>query len=204
MKQRIEHKVALNSVKAPRAIGPYSQAVRVGDHVFAAGQAGLDQATGVLVLGGAAEQTRKAMENLKAVLESGGLTMADVVKTTVYLVRMTDFAAMNEVYETYFSEPYPARTTVQVAGLPKNALVEIELVAIAAGSKAAGKKAPARPAASKAAAVKGSSAKAKIPEKSSGSVKKEAPAKKTVSAGKAGPAKKTGSAGKAGGSRGGK
>jgi 2-iminobutanoate/2-iminopropanoate deaminase len=122
-------KQALSSPDAPRAIGPYSQAVRVGQLLFASGQIPIDPATGVIVGGDFAAQTRRVLDNLGAVLDAAHLTFADVVKTTVFLADMNDFAAMNEVYGTYFAEPYPARATVQVARLPKDARVEIDLVA---------------------------------------------------------------------------
>jgi 2-iminobutanoate/2-iminopropanoate deaminase len=122
-------KQALSSPNAPRAIGPYSQAVRVGQLLFASGQIPIDPATGVIVGGDVAAQTRRVLDNLGAVLDAAHLTFADVVKTTVFLADMNDFAAMNEVYGTYFAEPYPARATVQVARLPKDARVEIDLVA---------------------------------------------------------------------------
>lgn len=121
-------KVIISSQHAPAAIGPYSQAVRVGPFVFTAGQIGLDPATGQLVSGGIRAETERVLENLKAVLEAAGLSLADVVKTTVYLRDLNDFAAMNEVYARYFGEQPPARTTVQ-ATLPRGAAVEIEAVA---------------------------------------------------------------------------
>ncbi len=114
---------------APAAIGPYSQAVRAGDFVFAAGQIGLDPATGRLVEGGVAEQTRQALRNLQAVLEAAGASLQQVVKTTVFLQDMNDFAAMNAVYATFFPSEPPARAAVQAAALPKGALVEIEAIA---------------------------------------------------------------------------
>ncbi|MGA9070235.1 MAG: RidA family protein [Terracidiphilus sp.] len=119
--------------KAPAAIGPYSQAVRVGNLLFTAGQIGVDPATQQVVTGGITEQTRRVFENLKAILEEGGTSLANVVKTTVFLKNMNDFAAMNAVYGGYFAlqedSPLPARSTVEVARLPKDVLVEIELVA---------------------------------------------------------------------------
>lgn len=119
---------------APAAIGPYSQGVRVGNLLFTAGQIALDPATQQLVAGGITEQTRRAFENLKSILEEGGSSLERVVKTTVFLKSMDDFAAMNAVYSTYLGkadgedEP-PARTTVEVSRLPRNALVEIEAIA---------------------------------------------------------------------------
>ena len=125
-------KTAISTKEAPAAIGPYSQAVRVGDTLFASGQVALDPATGQLVAGGIAEQTTRVLENVKAVLAKAGLDMVHVVKTTVFLKSMSDFAAMNEVYGRYFAAEDvipPARSTVEVARLPKDALVEIELIA---------------------------------------------------------------------------
>lgn len=127
-------KTAISTKQAPAAIGPYSQAVRVGDTLFASGQVALDPATGQLVQGGIAEQTVRALENVKAVLTEAGLTLANVVKTTVFLKSMGDFVAMNEVYAKYLAPEGvvpPARSTVAVAALPKDALVEIEVIAIA-------------------------------------------------------------------------
>jgi 2-iminobutanoate/2-iminopropanoate deaminase len=122
-------KQAISSPGAPKAIGPYSQAVRAGQLLFLSGQVPLDPATGQMVDGGIAEQTRRVFENLGAVLAAGGRSFADVVRTTVFLADMNDFAAMNEVYGQFFKEPYPARATVQVARLPKDARVEIDLIA---------------------------------------------------------------------------
>ena len=118
--------------EAPAAIGPYSQGVRVGNLVFTAGQVGVDPATQLVVAGGITEQTTRAFENLRAILEAGGSSLAQVVKATVFLKNMNDFAAMNAVYASYFEQedaPLPARSTVEVARLPKDVLVEIELVA---------------------------------------------------------------------------
>ncbi|MBR4240376.1 MAG: RidA family protein [Prevotella sp.] len=117
--------------KAPAAIGPYSQAIRVGNLVFASGQIPIDPATGVFVPGGIKEQTRQSLTNVKTILEAAGLTMANVVKTTVFMADMNDFADMNGVYAEFFKEPYPARSAVAVKALPKGALVEIEVVAAA-------------------------------------------------------------------------
>lgn len=114
---------------APKAIGPYSQAVWAGDYLFCAGQIPLDPATGNLVAGGIAEQTARVLENIGGLLRSQGLGFGNVVKTTVFLRDMNQFAAMNEVYSRYFTKDFPARLTVQVARLPKDALVEIEGVA---------------------------------------------------------------------------
>ena len=117
---------------APAAIGPYAQGVRVGDLIFTAGQGGLDPVTGQVVVGGIRQQTERTIENLKAVLEAGGSSLAQVVKATVYLQDMNDFAHMNAIYATYFAtdgETLPARTTVEVARLPRDLLVEIEVIA---------------------------------------------------------------------------
>jgi 2-iminobutanoate/2-iminopropanoate deaminase len=122
-------KQAISSPGAPKAIGPYSQAVKAGQLLFLSGQVALDPATGQLVEGGVAEQTRRVFENLGAVLAAANRSFADVVRTTVFLADMNDFAAMNEIYGQYFREPYPARATVQVARLPKDARVEIDLIA---------------------------------------------------------------------------
>jgi 2-iminobutanoate/2-iminopropanoate deaminase len=118
--------------EAPAAIGPYSQGVRVGHLVFTAGQVGVDPSTQLVVAGGITEQTTRAFENLRAILEAGGSSLAQVVKATVFLKNMNDFAAMNAVYASYFERedaPLPARSTVEVGRLPKDVLVEIELVA---------------------------------------------------------------------------
>jgi 2-iminobutanoate/2-iminopropanoate deaminase len=114
---------------APRAIGPYSQALRAGGFLFTAGQVGFDPATGELVDGGIGEQTRQVLANIRAILEAGGSGLGQVVKTTVFLVDMADFAAMNEVYAEAFGAHRPARSTVAVAALPRGARVEIEAVA---------------------------------------------------------------------------
>jgi 2-iminobutanoate/2-iminopropanoate deaminase len=115
---------------APRAIGPYSQGIIAGGFLFTAGQVGFDPATGELVDGGIAEQTRRVLENIRAILQAAGLGLSSVVKTTVFLVDMTDFAAMNEVYAAAFADHRPARSTVAVAALPRGARVEIEAVAV--------------------------------------------------------------------------
>ena len=116
---------------APAAIGPYSQAVRAGGFVFASGQIPTDPKTGQFVEGGISEQTEQVMRNLAAVLEAAGTGLDRVVKTTVFLADMNDFAAMNEVYGSYFAENPPARATVQAARLPRDARVEIEVIALA-------------------------------------------------------------------------
>jgi 2-iminobutanoate/2-iminopropanoate deaminase len=115
---------------APQAIGPYSQAVRVGSMVFASGQIPLDPATKEFVPGGIAEQTEQVLRNLKAVFAAAGVGMEQIVKTTVFLADMNDFTAMNEVYGKYFAENPPARATVQAARLPRDAKVEIEAIAV--------------------------------------------------------------------------
>ncbi|HEX9294948.1 MAG TPA: RidA family protein [Polyangiaceae bacterium] len=122
-------KQIIASHEAPQAIGPYSQAVRVGDLVFLSGQIPLDPATGEIVQGDAAEQTRRVMENLGAVLRAAGADFSEVVRSTVYLVNLADFGKVNEVYGGYFSSEPPARVTVQVAALPRGASVEIEMIA---------------------------------------------------------------------------
>jgi 2-iminobutanoate/2-iminopropanoate deaminase len=122
-------KAAVSSPDAPKAIGPYSQAVRAGQLLFVSGQVPIDPATGGLVDGDIPAQTRRVFENLRALLKAGGLSLDDVVRTTVFLADMNDFAAMNGVYGTFFSEPYPARATVQVARLPKDAKIEIDAIA---------------------------------------------------------------------------
>ena len=116
---------------APAAVGPYSQAVAVGGLLFCAGQIPLDPATGEIVGGDVAAQTERVCANIAAVLKAGGMTFANVVKTTVFLTDMAHFAAMNAVYAKYFTEPFPARSTIAVAGLPRGAQVEIEVVAAA-------------------------------------------------------------------------
>jgi 2-iminobutanoate/2-iminopropanoate deaminase len=112
-----------------KAIGPYSLGVDAGDYVFVSGQIPLDAATGKLVEGDISAQARQSLENVKAILDAAGLTFADVVKTTIFLTSMGDFAAVNEVYKSYVSEPYPARSTIAVAALPMGAKVEIEMTA---------------------------------------------------------------------------
>jgi len=123
-------RVAVSSDAAPRAIGPYSQAVRAGSLLFVSGQIALDPATGTMVDGDIAAQTHRVLANLRAILEAGGATLDQVVRTTVYLADMNDFAAVNEIYGTYFSSPAPARATVQAARLPKDARVEIDVIAV--------------------------------------------------------------------------
>jgi 2-iminobutanoate/2-iminopropanoate deaminase len=122
-------KQVISTSQAPAAIGPYSQAIRVGNLLYTSGQIPINPATGSFVEGGIKEQTRQSLSNIKAILEKAGLTMAHVVKTTVFMADMNDFADMNAVYAEFFAEPYPARSAVAVKTLPKGALVEIEVVA---------------------------------------------------------------------------
>ena len=122
-------KKVIATTKVPSAIGPYSQAIQVGNLVYTSGQIPIDPATGVFVEGGIKEQTRQSLTNVKAILEETGLSMSNVVKTTVFMADMNDFADMNAVYAEFFAEPYPARSAVAVKTLPKGALVEIEVVA---------------------------------------------------------------------------
>ena len=126
-------KVEIKSDHAPAAIGPYSQAISSGGFVFLSGQIPLDPASGEVVAGSVSIQTRRVLENLKAVLEEAGLTLSSVVKTTVYMADLSDFTEMNEVYGGYFTEPYPARATVEVKALPKGVAVEIDAVAVEGG-----------------------------------------------------------------------
>jgi 2-iminobutanoate/2-iminopropanoate deaminase len=120
---------AVSTSGAPRAIGPYSQGIRAGGFLFTAGQVGFDPSSGELVDGGISEQTERVLQNLRSILESAGASLSQVVKTTVFLVDMADFAAMNEVYARVFGDHRPARSTVAVAALPRGARVEIEAVA---------------------------------------------------------------------------
>ncbi|MBR2237769.1 MAG: RidA family protein [Prevotella sp.] len=122
-------KEVINTTKVPAAIGPYSQAIKVGNLVYTSGQISIDPATGSFVEGGIKEQTRQSLTNVQAILKEAGLTMENVVKTTVFMADMNDFANMNTVYAEFFTEPYPARSAVAVKTLPKGALVEIEVVA---------------------------------------------------------------------------
>ena len=122
-------KSAITSPDAPKAIGPYSSAFRSGQLLFVSGQVPADPATGQMVGGDIAAQTQRVLDNLGALLRAGGLTFADVVRTTVFLADMNDFAAMNDAYRSYFSEPYPARSTIQAARLPRDARVEIDAIA---------------------------------------------------------------------------
>ena len=120
------------TTKAPAAIGPYNQAIQVGNMLFASGQLGLDPATGNFPEGGVKEQTIQSFQNVKAILEEAGFSINDVVKTTVFLADMADFAAMNEIYASQFEGDFPARSAVAVKTLPKNALVEVEVIAVKA------------------------------------------------------------------------
>ena len=119
----------ISTKKAPAAIGPYSQAIRVENLVYTSGQIPIDPATGAFVEGGIKEQTRQSLTNVKAILEEAGTSLANVIKTTVFMADMADFADMNSVYAEFFTEPYPARSAVAVKTLPKGALVEIEVIA---------------------------------------------------------------------------
>ena len=123
-------KKAVESADAPKVIGPYSQGIVADDHIYLAGQVGLDPKTGALAEGGTAAQADQAMKNLQAVLKAANSDFDKVVKTTIFLTDINDFAAVNEVYAKYMKQPYPARSTVQVAALPRGAKVEIEMVAI--------------------------------------------------------------------------
>ena len=122
-------KQIISTSNASAAIGPYSQAVKTGNFVFLSGQLGIDPQTGDFVSNSVLEQTEQVIKNIKAILSEANLTLNNVVKTTVFLADMSDFAAMNEVYGKHFSEPYPARSSIAVKTLPKNGLVEIEVIA---------------------------------------------------------------------------
>ncbi len=126
-------KEIISTENAPRAIGPYSQAVRAGNFIFASGQIPIDPATGEFVPGGIAEQTEQVLKNLTALFAAAGVGMDQIVKTTVFLADMNDFTAMNEVYGRFFSQAPPARATVQAARLPRDAKVEIEAIAVVSG-----------------------------------------------------------------------
>lgn len=125
-------KKVIATTNAPAAIGPYSQAIQVGNMLFASGQLGIDPATGNFVEGAVKEQTAQAFKNVKAILAEAGLDISDVIKTTVFLADMGDFGAMNEVYASQFEGAFPARSAVAVKTLPKNGLVEIEVIAVKA------------------------------------------------------------------------
>ena len=122
-------KQVIHTDSAPAAIGPYSQAIQIGDFLFVSGQVPIDPSTGAIVEGDIKVQAQQSLNNLKAILNAAGTNMGAVVKTTVFLADMNDFAAMNEVYAQFFQEPFPARSAVQVARLPKDAKVEIEAIA---------------------------------------------------------------------------
>ncbi|MBS6348689.1 MAG: RidA family protein [Oscillospiraceae bacterium] len=122
-------KQVIHTDSAPAAIGPYSQAIQIGDLLFVSGQVPIDPSTGAIVEGDIKAQAQQSLNNLKAILNAAGTNMGAVVKTTVFLADMNDFAAMNEVYAQFFQEPFPARSAVQVARLPKDAKVEIEAIA---------------------------------------------------------------------------
>src|ERR1700744_3259360 len=122
-------KTIIKPAKSPAAVGPYSHAVRVGDLLFCAGQIPIDPKDGSLVTGNIQAQTDRVLQNVKAILDDQGLTFANVVKSTVFLTDLANFAGMNEVYAKYFTDNFPARSTIQVAGLPKAAAVEIEVIA---------------------------------------------------------------------------
>ena len=123
-------KKVIATKEAPEAVGPYSQAIVVGNTLYCAGQIPLDPATGELVQGDVAAQTERVLQNLAGVLRANGMDFSNVVKTTVFLTDLANFAAMNEVYSRFFTAPFPARSTIQVAGLPKGAQVEIEAIAV--------------------------------------------------------------------------
>jgi 2-iminobutanoate/2-iminopropanoate deaminase len=129
-------KKIISTPEAPAAVGPYSQAIRAGSTVYCAGQIPLDPKSGQIVSGGIDAQTRRVLDNVGAVLRAEGLTFDDVVKTTIFLMDLADFQTVNEIYASYFKQQPPARSTVQVAGLPKGARVEIEVIAVANGATA--------------------------------------------------------------------
>lgn len=126
------HRQVILTANAPSPVGPYSQAIRVGNLIFVAGQLPLDHATGIMPEG-ITGQTRLVLHNLAAVLEAAGASLASIVKTTVYMKNLAEFAAMNQVYAEFFTDKPPARATVEVARLPKDALIEIEAIAVLAG-----------------------------------------------------------------------
>lgn len=123
-------KIVIKTDKAPAPIGPYSQAIQVGNLLFVSGQVAFIPATGELISNDIRNATKQTLENLEAILEEAGTSFKNVVKTTVFLKDMNDFSAMNEIYATYFSQEFPARSAIQVAKLPKDALIEIELIAL--------------------------------------------------------------------------
>jgi 2-iminobutanoate/2-iminopropanoate deaminase len=120
---------AVSTGSAPKALGPYSQAIRAGQFLFVSGQVPIDPATGEMVPGGVSEQTRRALQNIGQILEAGGSSFSQVVRTTVYLADLSDFAAMNEVYATFFTAPQPARSTIQAARLPRDSKIEVDVIA---------------------------------------------------------------------------
>jgi 2-iminobutanoate/2-iminopropanoate deaminase len=120
---------AVSTSSAPRALGPYSQAIRAGQFLFVSGQVPLDPSTGELVAGSIADQTRRALENIGEILKAAGSSFQQVVRTTVYLADLADFPAMNETYATFFAAPQPARSTIQAAKLPKDSRIEIDAIA---------------------------------------------------------------------------
>ncbi len=122
-------KVAVNTQSAPAAVGPYSQAIKAGDYLFCSGQIPLEPQSGKIVSDDIKTQTEQVLKNLFAILKSEGLGFSNVIKTTVFLTDLSEFAVMNEVYGKYFSQPYPSRSTVQVSALPRGAKIEIELIA---------------------------------------------------------------------------
>lgn len=130
LKRVMQMHKAVNTDNAPAAIGPYSQAIDTGIFIFTSGQIPIDPSTGEVVNGGIKEQTAQVLENLKKVLEAAGSSMEKVVKTTVFIKDLKDFSAMNEIYARYFSQPYPARSCIEVNRLPKDVLIEIEAVAL--------------------------------------------------------------------------
>jgi 2-iminobutanoate/2-iminopropanoate deaminase len=120
---------AVSSSSAPKALGPYSQAIRAGQFLFVSGQVPIDPSTGELVAGSIAQQTRRALQNIGEILKAAGSSFQQVVRTTVYLADLADFPAMNETYATFFTAPQPARSTIQAAKLPKDARIEIDVIA---------------------------------------------------------------------------
>jgi len=128
-------KAAISSPDGARPVGPYSPALRVGEFLFVSGQVPIDPASGQMVAGDIAGQTRRVLDNVGALLRAAGLSFSDVVRTTVFLADMNDFTAMNDVYSSFFSEPYPARSTVQAARLPRDARIEIDAIAVSGGGE---------------------------------------------------------------------
>jgi len=122
-------KKAIETDKAPKAIGPYSQAVKYGDMLFCSGQIGMDPESGELVSGGIEAQTEQIFKNVQAVLNKAGMDFKNILKATIYITSMYDFASVNNVYSKYFTTPFPARAAVEVSGLPKDALIEMEVIA---------------------------------------------------------------------------